>query len=45
MDFSDILQLTVAYGVLASTVFAIAYGAGALWRFFRALSDPGFKND
>ena len=44
MTFSDVIEIAALYAGFATTVFAVAYGYGALVAFFRALaSPPGLK--
>jgi len=45
MEFSDILQLAAIYLGFFAVVFGIAFAPLAMWRFFRDLADPGFKQD
>jgi hypothetical protein len=45
MSFDDVISLVPAYGGLAALVFAGVYAPLSLWRYFKGLADPGFRND
>jgi len=45
MEYDDILQLAALYLGFLATVFMLAYAPMSLWRFFRDLADPGYKQD
>lgn len=45
MNYTDALELYAKYLAFGATVFALSYGADSLFQLFKALADPGYRND
>lgn len=41
---TDILELFAIYAAYATTVFGLAYGATGLFRFFKEMASPSFRD-
>lgn len=45
MQYTDVIALAAIYASFVASVFALSFAPAALWRFFKDLSDPNFRNE
>jgi hypothetical protein len=45
MEFSDVVTLAGLYAGYVVGVFGAVYGPVALWRYFKDLANPQFRDD